>query len=157
MTQLSNLILSLFILNLGTAFGAGLYEARITLPQWFPKKQRNWHQIDKRAMHELDAGRKFWAFVTTIPLTILTIVNLIMAWQSQHPGHNWWLAAALLTFVERVATFTFFIPTIIKLQRVESIPTSKRHNVVTTWIRLNYVRNTITFVACFLALTALSQ
>jgi hypothetical protein len=157
MTQLSNLILSLFILNLGTAFGAGLYEARVTLPQWFPKKQRNWHQIDKRAMHELDAGRKFWAFVTTIPLTLLTLANLVMAWQSQQPDHNWWLAAALLTFIERVATFSFFIPTIIHLQRADSLSASKTHNVVTTWIRLNYVRNAVTLVACFCALIALSQ
>lgn len=156
MTQLPNLLLSLFILNLGTAFGAGLYEARITLPQWFPK-QRNGHQIDKRAMHELDAGRKFWAFVTTIPLTLLTIANLIMAWQSQQPGRDWWIAAALLTVFERVATFAFFIPTIIKLQRAESLPASETHNVVTTWLRLNYIRNAITLIACFCALIALSQ
>ncbi len=30
-------LLWLFVLNLGIAFGAGLYEQRIILPQWFSR------------------------------------------------------------------------------------------------------------------------
>lgn len=73
------------------------------------------YRVNMKAMHEVDSGRKFWAFVTTGPLTLLTLANLIIAWQSQSTGRDWWLAAALITLIERTGTFSFFIPTVIKL------------------------------------------
>lgn len=150
-------LLLLLILNLGTAFGAGLYETIIIIPQWFQKSAESGYRVNLQAMHETDTGRKFWAFVTTLPLTLITLANLFVAWQSQEPRHDWWLAAALITFIERVGTFSFFIPTVIKLQKADRLPASRVTGLVSLWIGFNYVRNAFTVIAWLLALKAFSM
>ncbi|AKD54666.1 anthrone oxygenase family protein [Spirosoma radiotolerans] len=156
MSPIAAFLLALFILNLGTAFGAGLYETRIVLPLWFCKSAESGYHVNTKAMHELDTGRTFWAFVTTGPLTLLTLANLVIAWQSQAMGHDWWLAAALITLTERIGTFSFFIPTVIKLQKADELPPPTVSRLITSWIRLNYVRNGLTLLACLAALRAFS-
>lgn len=154
MSYLPQILLLLFVLNLGTAFGAGLYEAKVVIPQWFRKSALSGCYIDREAMRELDSGRKFWAFVTTLPLTLLTLASFIVIWLGS-PGYNWWLAAALLTFCERISTFTFFIPTIIKFQRMDTLFTERVSHLVTLWVRLNYIRTILMLVAWLFALRAL--
>src|SRR5438309_12120473 len=105
--DLAEIVLWLFVINLGTAFGAGLYEARIVVPLWASSPPES--------LRSPDSGRKFWAFVTTIPLTLLYPANLVTAWHVQGPRRRWWLAAAIVLFVERIATFSYFIPTMLRL------------------------------------------
>ncbi|MBC7774725.1 MAG: DUF1772 domain-containing protein [Phycisphaerae bacterium] len=154
--HLPEILLWLFILNLGTAFGAGLYETRIILPQWFIKSPEFGYRVNSEAMNQTDTGRKFWGFVTTMPLTLLTLANLVVAWQSNEPRHDWWLAAALITLVERIGTFSFFIPTAIKLMRAETLPAAKVGSMASWWIRMNFVRNALTLIGWLAALKALS-
>jgi hypothetical protein len=156
MSHIAEILLSLFILNLGTAFGAGLYETKIIIPQWFPKSTGSGYYVNTEAMRELDTGRKFWAFVTTVPLTLLTLANLIVAWQSQQPRHTWWLAAALVMLIERIGTFSFFIPIAIKLQKADELPSSNVSRLVASWIGLNYIRSALTLIAWVSALRAFS-
>lgn len=155
MSHSAELLISLFILNLGTAFGAGLYETRIILPLWFYKLAGGGYGVNREAMRNIDTGRKFWAFVTTVPLTLLTLANLGMAWQSQQPGQAWWFGAALITLVERIGTFAFFIPTAIRLQQADRLSASSVTRLATWWIRLNYGRNLLTLAAWIAALSAL--
>ena len=103
-------LFSLFVIVLGTAFGAGLYESRVVVPLWTSDPPAS--------LQSPDSGHRFWAFVTTGPLTLLTVANLVAAWQSQGPARAWWLTAALVTLVERGMTFGFFIPTMIRLRRM---------------------------------------
>jgi hypothetical protein len=70
-------------MNLGIAFGTGLYEQRIILPQWFNRSPESGLRVDSEAMRRTDAGREFWAYVTTVPLTLLTLASLVVAYQSQ--------------------------------------------------------------------------
>jgi hypothetical protein len=151
----NDIILFLFIINLGTAFGAGIYETRIVLPLWFSKGETG-YRVNVKAMQEIETGRKFWGFVTTMPLTLLTIANLIAALQSQGAMRDWWLAASVITLIERTGTFSFFIPTAIKLQKADTLPSSSIHGLVSLWVRLNYVRNLLTVIAWAAALRALS-
>lgn len=53
MTQyITEILLWLFVINLGIAFGAGLYEARIIVPQW----------VNSPSIYRWpDTGPKFWA------------------------------------------------------------------------------------------------
>lgn len=152
MTTLPLLLLLLFILNLGIAFGAGLYEMRIVLPLWFHRSDNGNYKIDHHLMRQTDVGRKFWAMVTTLPLTLLTLINLFLASKSQTPAHDWWLAACCLSLVERIGTFAFFIPTAIRMERSELKHLSDVNTVVGRWVRLNYVRNLVTLVALLLTL-----
>ena len=54
-----DVVLWLFIINLGIAFGAGIYEARVVIPQWANIPPREWP----------NTGLMFWVYVTTVPLT----------------------------------------------------------------------------------------
>jgi len=151
----TQILLSLFIINLGTVFGAGLYEIRIVLPLWFNKSVDGNFMVNFDNVKNIDTGRKFWGFVATIPLTLLTIANIVFAFQSQAPIHNWWITASLIVLIERVATFTFFIPTAIKLQQGEKLLAEKISRMVIWWIRLNYFRNAITVTALIISIGVL--
>ncbi len=156
MSLLSEILLALFVLNLGTAFGAGLYESRIIIPQWFRKGPGTDYYIDTVSMNKTDVGRKFWGLVTTGPLTLLTLANIVLAWQSPQPIHNWWLAAALIALLERLGTFAFFIPNAIKFQRSDERPIAGISRLVTMWIGLNYVRLALNLIAWLVSLIAFS-
>jgi magnesium-transporting ATPase (P-type) len=147
-------LLWLFIINLGIAYGAGLYESRIVLPLWFAKSPTG-YKVDHKAMAQIESGRKFWGFVTTVPLTLLTLANLYAAWQSTGPGHGWWLGAAFVALVERISTFSFFIPTAIRLQRDKSLAAAETDDLITRWVKANTVRNLATLVAWLMTLKAL--
>jgi hypothetical protein len=44
------ILLWLFVMNLGIAYGAGLYEKRIVLPQWFSKSEKSGFRVNSDAM-----------------------------------------------------------------------------------------------------------
>ncbi len=155
MHYLTEIALWLFVLNLGVAFGAGLYETRIVLPMWFSHLRGIGYKVNTEAMAQTDPGRKFWGMVTTAPLTLLTIANLILAWQSFEPRHIWWLAAAVITLLERLGTFSFFIPIAIKLSKANQLDPTKVSSLAALWIRMNYIRNALTLIAWILAIRAL--
>ena len=143
------MLLWLFIIFLGIAFGAGLYESRVVVPMWTSDPPAS--------LASPDSGRRFWAFVTTGPLTLLTVANLVAALQTQGPARGWWLTAAIVTLVERAATFGYFIPTIIRLQRTSTLTQTAVRTALARWVRLNYVRNTLTLVAWIAALKVLAM
>lgn len=155
MMTTTQILLALFSINLAIVFGAGLYETRIVLPLWFTRSEQGKYKVNFDNMRAIDTGRKFWGFVSTGPLTLLTIANLVFALGSEPPVYTWWLGAALLVFLERLGTFIFFIPTAIKLQKAEALPADKVSVMVENWIRLNYIRNAITFIALLLSAKAI--
>jgi len=103
-----------------------------------------------------DSGRQFWALVTTVPLTLLTLASVAAAWQTQGPLGRWWLGAAVITLVERVMTFAYFIPGMLKLQRGQVSPGSNIRAAATRWARLNHVRSALSLAAWMAALRAFS-
>lgn len=154
--SIAEILLWLFVLNLGIACGAGLYETRLVLPQWFDRSASGGYLVNGEAMRQLDSGRKFWAFVTTGPLTLLTLANLVAAWQSVGLAHNWWLAAGLVTLLERVGTFSFFIPTAIRLANPDRLSLAEQSRLTVRWVRLNHIRSALTAVGWLLALRAIA-
>jgi len=144
----TEVLLWLFIIVLGTAFGAGLYEARVVVPLWA--------SAPPASLRTPDSGHRFWVFVTTIPLTLLTVANLVAALQAQGPRRAWWLTATLVVLVERGATFGYFIPTMLRLQRDPTASDTPVRATLAQWTRLNYLRNSLTLVAWLAALKVLS-
>lgn len=151
------ILLWLFVINLGIAFGAGLYESRITVPQWLNFSQDSGYHWNAEAARRADAGLRFWVYVTTVPLTLLTLVSLIVAWWTPDPVRGWWLSAAAAALADRVMTFTYFIPTMIKLLRGEAFGQSEATAKAQQWVRLGFVRHAATLVAWLAALMALSM
>lgn len=146
------LILWLFVLNLGVAFGAGLYEARIAVPQWITSSPEAGFGWNPEIARTHDTGRRFWVFVTTIPLTLLTMASLVLALRSQGMLRRWWLAAALAAMLDRVVTFSYFIPTMVRL--LGSPDSAEARAQASMWADLNHVRHVILLTAWLCAMKA---
>jgi hypothetical protein len=144
--SVQSVLLWLFVINLGIVFGAGLYESRIVVPLWTSSPPES--------LRSPESGRRFWAFTSTIPLTLLTLANIAVAWQP-HARREWWLFAAIAILVERIATFGYFIPAMLRMQRTVGSTTELAARIA-IWERLNYVRLSLTFVAWLAALKALT-
>jgi hypothetical protein len=147
---ISTTVLWLFVINLGIAFGAGLYEHRIVVSRWVTSGESGSHWHAEAARLD-DTGRRFWAFVSTLPLTLLTLANLFAAWRASGPVRGWWLAAALAAFADRALTFAYFIPTMVGLMRAPDSPESAA--VATRWVSLNYLRHAIVLAAWLASLS----
>jgi hypothetical protein len=146
-------LLWLFVIDLGISVGAGLYEHRIVVPEWIGPGADGLPRWDAAAARAADTGRRFWVYVTTVPLTLLTLANLIAAWRSTGPQRGAWLIASLAALADRVMTFAYFIPTMVALMAAtdsaESVATA------TEWSQLNYLRHVLGFSAWLAALRAL--
>lgn len=152
--SLAQIVLWLFVINLGISFGAGLYESRIAVPQWLTHTPGTGYRWNSAAAAEANVGLRFWVYVTTGPLTLLTLASLVLALRSAEPVRTWWLAAALAALLDRVLTFTYFIPTMIKLMRGD-FPEGAAVTKARQWARLGYVRHAATLVAWLAAVHSL--
>ena len=149
--SLSRALLWLFVINLGVAFGAGLYEGRIVVSQWLVSSDTGLHWNAEAARRD-DTGLRFWVAVTTVPLTLLTVANLIAAWRAAEPVRHWWLAAGAVALADRVFTFAYFIPTMVGL--MEAQDSSEAVATASRWASLNYLRHAIVLTAWLAALKA---
>jgi hypothetical protein len=150
----STALLWLFVIFLGITFGAGIYEKRIVVPHWLSSSGAAGRHWNAEAARQDDTGRRFWAFVTTVPLTLLAAANLIVAWRIAGAVRASWLAASILTIGDRVFTFSYFIPTMIRLMRAPDSTESVMKAV--RWANLAYVRLAIVLAAWLTALNAFS-
>ncbi len=132
------------MVNLGITFGAGLYESRLEVPRWKTLPTEQW----------TNTGVKFWAFVTTGPLTLLTIVSLALVWTADGSRQDWWLASVALLVVERLVTFGYFIPTMARLQSTKGGQKDRVESTLSQWMRLNIGRHLLVLAAWLTALAA---
>jgi hypothetical protein len=151
-----SIVLTFFVVNLGIAFGAGLYESRIAVPQWLSFSSESGYLWNAEAARQANVGLRFWVYVTTVPLTLLTLVSLVAAWWAPTEVRNWWLAAVLAVLVDRVMTFGYFIPTMLTLMDNSALSASDAVAKATQWVNLGYVRHAATLVAWLAALRAFS-
>ena len=152
MTTEVPLVLWLFVVNLGLVFGAGVYEQRIVAPGWLVPGSGQRARWDAAAARLDDVGRRFWVFAATIPFTVLTFTSLALAWRAGDAAHAWWLAAAALAAIERLATAGYFIPVMIRLMRAADAPDVVA--VATRWSRLNALRHVLVLAAWLASLRA---
>jgi hypothetical protein len=152
MTTNVPLVLWLFVVNLGLVFGAGVYEQRVVAPRWLVHQPGRPSRWDGAAARVDDVGRRFWVFAATLPLTVLTFTSLALAWRAGSAAHAWWLAAASLAAIERLATAGYFIPVMIRLMRAAEAPGVVA--MATRWSRLNALRHVLVLAAWLAALRA---
>jgi hypothetical protein len=142
---LKPILLWLFVINLGIAFGAGLYEARVVIPQWANLPPKGWP----------NTGLLFWVYVTTVPLTLLAFANLIAAWLDKSVRRKWWLSAVFIVLVERLTTFSYFIPAMINLTRSD-LPDAQIAARLSQWLLFNHARHLLTLGGWLIALKTMS-
>jgi hypothetical protein len=152
---LAKVLLWLLVINLGIAFGAGLYESRIVLPQWLggSADTPNWNSALARRDN---TGVNFWVYVTTGPLTLLSLANLIAGRTASGSLRHWWIAAATLVLADRLFTFSYFIPTMLKLMTDSSLSGAEATARALHWQQLNYLRHAIVLAAWLTALRTFS-
>jgi hypothetical protein len=153
--MLSSTLLALFVIDLGIVFGAGIYEARISVPRWLGLPNVDgvrWHPEEAKRD---DVGRRFWAMTTTVPLTLLTIGNLWSAWQSSGASRSAWLVASVAALTDRVLTFSYFIPRMVVLLRSDDGPEARAR--AKEWAKLNYLRLLFVSIAWLAALVAFAR
>jgi hypothetical protein len=153
--SISKILLWLFVINLGITLGAGLYEARIELPQWLMALPESEYQWNAEAARQANTGLRFWVYVTMVPLTLLTLANAIAAWRSRGMLRRWWLGAAGTAAVDRIFTFSYFVPTMVKLMS-GTLPESEAVSTAFQWANLNHFRHIIVLMAWLTALKAFS-
>lgn len=145
-------LLWLFVVNLGLVCGAGLYEARVSVARWLVVSAgggASWQPAEARRD---DSGRRFWLFVTTVPLTLLTVGNGWAAWQAAGALHTWWVVAVGWALVDRVATFGYFIPRMVKL--LASPDSAEARANMRRWSAFNWLRLLAVSLAWLAALQA---
>ena len=150
------ILLWLFVIVLGIAFGAGLYEHRIVFPRWLAVARDGTVHWNAEAVRLDNSGLQFWAYVTTGPLTLLTLASLWTGWKYTAGWLRlWWVGASTISLVERLFSFAYFIPTMIGLMNAPDTPASVA--TALRWSELNYFRHTLALAAWLSALQAFSM
>jgi Domain of unknown function (DUF1772) len=151
-----NGLLQSFLAVTGLALGAGLFELRVIIPQWAGKRTgKEIADAMEQSGHAI-SGKKFWALVGPLVLP-LTAANLAAALRSSGARRRWWLGSSATMAGIAVATATYYVPTLHKLQEVGAIPDTEVEAVAKQRVRLDYVRVVVGVAAWFAGLRALSK
>lgn len=152
-SRLSTVLLWLFVINLGIALGAGLYESRIVVPDWIDTSGSSpvW---DPDVVRDDNTGVRFWVAVTTVPLTLLTLANLFAGWRAPNGLRTWWLGTAATALVERGLTLGYFVPTMVRLMQAGNSPDAAAAAI--RWAQLNNFRHFLVLAAWLAALKTFS-
>ncbi len=154
-SPIAQVLLWLWVMNLGIALGAGLYEATIVFPQWLTATPGAGYQWDAAAARAADTGLRFWVYATTVPLTLLTLANGVTAWRQGGTLRRWWLGAVGMAMAERLFTFGYFVPTMLKLMG-DHVSASEAVGTALQWSHLNHLRHIMLLVAWLAALKTFS-
>jgi hypothetical protein len=138
---------------LGIELGAGIYEMRVLVPLWSSSPPHSIIAYDAQPLRP-DPGRNFWIFATTF-LGLVSIANLFPAWRSTGMRRRWWLFGAGLTVLVIISTFGYFVPTLLKIHG-RDLPAGEVIAMTNWWVRLNWLRAALVFIAWVATLRAFS-
>lgn len=153
---IENGLLQSFLAVTGLALGAGVFELRVIIPQWAaePTAEDIAEAIEQSG--HAASGKRFWALVGPLVLP-LTAANLVAALRSSGPHRGWWLASSATMAGLSVATATYYVPTLHKLQQPGAIPEAEVRAVAKRRVDLDYVRIAVGVGAWFAGLRALAK
>jgi hypothetical protein len=149
-----NALVWLLAVMLGLQTGAGLYETRVLVPLWANAPPQSVVAYFTNPMRP-DSGRRFWIMLTPT-VGIVSLVNLIAAWQSTGPRRAWWLGSSAASVLVVAATFGYFVPALLRLARADERSAAEVVRAVRWWVKLNWVRAAVLTGAWLAALRALT-
>jgi hypothetical protein len=155
-SKASRILLWLWIINLGIALGAGLYESRIVLPDWLYRRPDGAWFWDAAAARHSATGLRFWAFVSTGPLTLLTLANAAFGFRAPSPLRRGWVGIAFLGAIERMFTFGYFIPTMLRLLSGD-LSQQAAVDLARQWQALDHLRHALLAVVLLGCLRVFAQ
>jgi hypothetical protein len=108
--MIDSVFLALFVFFVQFGIGGGLYETLVMYPRW--KKDVTpanlVHKLQETG--QMTANRRYWPFISPVA-TLLSIINIVLAWRNTSDARIVWLSAALLIFLKSITTYVYFAPT----------------------------------------------
>ena len=139
--------LALLLLTIVLSTGGGLYEILVVYPNWKHSVDAADLKARLQSSGQVFAGTRFWPLASPAQ-ALLAIVNMVLAWRYEGPAHGLWLTAAVLIFVTRLITFSYFIPVMLKkLMQAEKVPPAQLRGIIKTWTTLSPLRLISEFAA----------
>lgn len=154
MTTISIILL---LLTITLSLGGGLYEILVIYPNW----KHNVHPLNLRDKLESsgqnNAAKRFWVFVSPAQ-GLLAMLNIALACWHHGSGQGYWLAAAIIIFITRIITFSYFIPVMVRnIMQPEKFDVVTLQAIVKQWTDLSPLRLVPEFVAWGLLMMALMK
>ena len=145
----ARILLWLFVIGLGIAAGAGLYETKTQMPRWVRSARAN--GLPTQVASSANTGMQFWLYTTALPLTLLTLASFFAIRFVDPETRKWWLIAAWASLGSQILTLAYFIPTLLQLSGGQE---TNARAVAFQWAQVNWFRHALSFVAWLSALQA---
>ena len=145
----ARILLWLFVIGLGIAAGAGLYETKTQMPRWVRSARAN--GLPSQVASSANTGMQFWLYTTALPLTLLTLASFFAIRFVDPETRKWWLIAAWASLGSQILTLAYFIPTLLQLSGGQE---TNARAVAFQWAQVNWFRHALSFVAWLSALQA---
>jgi hypothetical protein len=98
----ARILLWLFVIGLGIAAGAGLYETKTQMPRWVRSARAN--GLPTQVASSANTGMQFWLYTTALPLTVLTLASFFAIRFVDPETRKWWLMAAWASLGSQILT-----------------------------------------------------
>jgi len=138
---MTNLILlTLLLLTITLSLGGGLYETLVIYPNWKKDVHPSTLLEKLHSSGQMLAGTRFWPLVSPAQV-LLSIANMVMAYLHDGPARCVWLTAAVIIFVSRIITFSYFIPVMLRyIMKPENVEPNRLRAIVKWWVGLSPLR-----------------
>jgi hypothetical protein len=155
MTTTIAIILLLLTVTLG--MGGGLYEILVIYPGWKHDADPLTLRAKLQSSGQILAAKRFWPLVSPAQV-LLSVVNIVLAWNYTGGARVYWLTAAVAIFISRVVTFSYFIPVMIrKIMQPENIEAARLRTIIKQWTALSPLRLVVEVFAWVMLVVALLQ
>jgi hypothetical protein len=160
-TTIAQILLWLFVILLGIAVGAALYEMRVTVPLWAnspPESVLYWETVrNANSQYVPNSGLRFWVFVTPTH-TLLAVATLIAGWTTRGEHRKWLFASTIGMIILHASAFIWFVPTINAIRDSQALGLGREWVIAKThmWVTLSWVRAVLGMAAFVAGLRALT-
>ncbi len=145
------------LLTITLSLGGGLYETLVIYPNWKKDVHPSTLLEKLHSSGQMLAANRFWPLVSPAQ-ALLSIANMVMAYLHDGPAKCVWLTAAVMIFISRVITFSYFIPVMLRyIMKPEGLEPNRLRTIVKWWVGLSPLRLLPEVVAWGLCLCALTK
>jgi hypothetical protein len=153
--MITTIVTVLLFLTVTLAMGGGLYEILVIYPGWKHDADPLTLRAKLHSSGQILAAKRFWPIVSPAQV-LLSVINIALAWNHTGGAHAYWLAAAVAVFINRLITFSYFIPVMIhKIMQPETIEAARLRAIVKQWTALSPLRLLFELFAWIMLVVAL--
>ncbi|GGB12548.1 hypothetical protein [Puia dinghuensis] len=145
----------LLLLTVTLGMGGGLYEILVIYPGWEHNVDPLTLRAKLQSSGQILAAKRFWPIASPAQV-LLSVINIPLAWNHTGGAHVYLLAGAVAVFINRVITFSYFIPVMIrKIMQPETIEAARLQGIVKKWTALSPLRLVFELFAWIMLVVAL--